>query len=43
MGQIRQLMLYWCYTQEKNNWENVANANIRKMRGAEYEKLEEAL
>jgi hypothetical protein len=23
---------------EKNNWENVANANIRKIRGAEYEK-----
>jgi hypothetical protein len=28
---------------EKNNWENVANANIGKMRGVEYEKLEEAL
>jgi hypothetical protein len=28
---------------EKNKWENVASASIKKMKGAKYEKLEETL
>lgn len=39
-----KLTLYWWYTQWKENkFNNLAGANIQKMKGTKHEELEEAL